>query len=56
MKHNLIPQTTRSLIYLRGTLLGTLKNPKCEALKEPVSDTIKQINAELLKRGIKPLK
>jgi len=56
MKHNLITQTTRQLIDLKSGFIATLKNERCKALFEPVSDTIRQIDAELLNRGISPLK
>lgn len=56
MQHNLIPQKTRQLLDLKSGFLATLKNERCKALFGPVTDTIRQIDAELLNRGISPLK
>jgi len=36
--------------------MATLKNERCKALFEPVTDTIRQVDSELLNRGISPLK
>lgn len=52
LNHNFIPYETKQLIALRGDLKATLKNPACASLKEPVNNTIAQINAELEKRGL----
>lgn len=54
MNNNFIDKTTRQLIDLRGHLLGTKKFQPI--LKDGCDATISQINSELLKRGIKPLR
>ena len=55
MKHNFKDKSVRNLIELRGCLLGTLKNERCEPLFKPTKQTISQINSELEARGIKSL-
>lgn len=54
MIHYFTDKTTRQLIDLRGHLLGTKKFQPI--LKDGCDATINQINSELLKRGIKPLR
>ncbi len=56
MKHHLIPQTNRQLLDLKTGFQATLNNPVCAPLKEPVRETIRQINAELELRGIGNIK
>lgn len=56
MKHYFTSHTVRQLVDLRGDLLKTLRNPQCEPLTVPIMETIRQINSELEKRCITPLK
>ena len=42
--------TTDSLIVLGNQLKGTLNNPKCAAIVEPVTNTLQEIKAELKRR------
>lgn len=56
MQHSLTDQTNRQLIDLKTGFMATLKNERCVSIKEPVSDTISQIDSELSKRGIHSLK
>lgn len=56
IQHNFITHETKSLLFLRNSLLRTVKNKACAAIIEPVTDTISQINKELDLRGIKPIR
>jgi len=42
--------STVSLIVLGNSLKGTLNNPKCAAIVEPVTNTLQEIKAELKRR------
>lgn len=42
--------STVSLIVLGNSLKGTLNNPKCAAIVEPVTNTLQEIKAELKSR------
>lgn len=53
MTHDFTTKSVKHLILLRGHLLKTVKWQP--VLSEPCRDTIAQINAELLSRGIKNL-
>lgn len=56
MQHLFLTHSIKQLLDLKTTLQGTLKNPVCEVLATPVTDTINQIDEELKQRGIYPLR
>lgn len=51
MQHNLSTQPTASLVVLGASLKATLRNPQCIAINGPVTNTLKQIRAELTNRA-----
>lgn len=56
MQHDFTGHEVSKLIDLKTDLQGTLHNRRCEILTTPTMDTINQIDAELLKRGLGPIK
>ncbi len=52
IQHLFITHETKSLLFLRRSLIRTLNNNACVAVCEPVSNTIAQIEAELKARKV----